>query len=453
MFKRFFAALTAVTIILAMAACGGNETKRPDPELTEDGKKIVRVYTMYSHSEMQEDITLFNKFNNEYEVQLTELSSEYGDPIDQFNAAVAAGKYPDVIMYNKEGQFPIESYAQKGMLADFYELIDNDPDLSREDFSDVFKAFEWDGKLYRIFTSFCIYTAAGKTSVVGEEQGLTVDRVIELMEKCPDSPYSDEPDGVLSTFMTYGYENFIDTAKGECRFNSEEFIKLLEFCAQIPTVPEAKTSTEFQEAQRKRVYAMRSGTMPFYTINFSTFSEIRAIEQRDFYDPVTFIGLPGAGGNGTVIEPVIYKFSVLANSANPEGGWEFVKYLLTGNRQDRLVKHGPFAVKRSALEAQAKEAQKLVWDSDEQDYVEPYCFDYTFSSNESPKKITIGANTDEDNQRVYDLISGAVELKYDPDVINIIIEEAGAYFSGQKSAKEVAEIIQNRVQNYLDENR
>ena len=85
--------------------------------------------------------------------------------------------------------------------------------------------------------------------------------------------------------------------------------------------------------------------------------------------------------------------------------------------------------------------------------MEPYCFDYTFSSNESPKKITIGANTDEDNQRVYDLISGAVELKYDPDVINIIIEEAGAYFSGQKSAKEVAEIIQNRVQNYLDENR
>lgn len=37
--------------------------------------------------------------------------------------------------------------------------------------------------------------------------------------------------------------------------------------------------------------------------------------------------------------------------------------------------------------------------------------------------------------------------------MTIISDETGAYFSGQKSAKEVADIVQNRVSNYVNENR
>ena len=38
------------------------------------------------------------------------------------------------------------------------------------------------------------------------------------------------------------------------------------------------------------------------------------------------------------------------------------------------------------------------------------------------------------------------------DIMNIINEDMGAFFSGQKSAQEVAGIIQNRVQLYVDVN-
>ena len=41
---------------------------------------------------------------------------------------------------------------------------------------------------------------------------------------------------------------------------------------------------------------------------------------------------------------------------------------------------------------------------------------------------------------------------YNTDVQNIIMEESEAYFSGQKSAEDVAKIIQSRVQIYVDEN-
>ena len=38
------------------------------------------------------------------------------------------------------------------------------------------------------------------------------------------------------------------------------------------------------------------------------------------------------------------------------------------------------------------------------------------------------------------------------DVHNIINEEAAAYFKGQKTAQEVAEIIQSRVSIFVNEN-
>ena len=42
---------------------------------------------------------------------------------------------------------------------------------------------------------------------------------------------------------------------------------------------------------------------------------------------------------------------------------------------------------------------------------------------------------------------------YNQDIINIVNEEAALFFDGQKSARDVAAIIQSRVQLYVDENR
>ena len=43
--------------------------------------------------------------------------------------------------------------------------------------------------------------------------------------------------------------------------------------------------------------------------------------------------------------------------------------------------------------------------------------------------------------------------KYDEKIFEIIEEETTPFFEGAKSAKEVADIIQNRVKLYMQENR
>ena len=44
------------------------------------------------------------------------------------------------------------------------------------------------------------------------------------------------------------------------------------------------------------------------------------------------------------------------------------------------------------------------------------------------------------------------EAYYDSSIENIIVEEAAAFFAGQKSARDVAGVIQSRVQIYINEN-
>jgi glutamyl-tRNA reductase len=44
------------------------------------------------------------------------------------------------------------------------------------------------------------------------------------------------------------------------------------------------------------------------------------------------------------------------------------------------------------------------------------------------------------------------QVNSETQIMKIIKEEAAAYFAGQKSAEEVSDIIQSRVQVYLKEN-
>jgi hypothetical protein len=61
--------------------------------------------------------------------------------------------------------------------------------------------------------------------------------------------------------------------------------------------------------------------------------------------------------------------------------------------------------------------------------------------------------TQEDIKTIKQLIEGIKITKTENRNISVILqEEAEAYFSGQKSAEEVAEIVENRIRTYIAEN-
>lgn len=66
----------------------------------------------------------------------------------------------------------------------------------------------------------------------------------------------------------------------------------------------------------------------------------------------------------------------------------------------------------------------------------------------------IGNPTDEDIEEIKELIDRADTISsYDEEIFNMVTEETDAFFKGEKSATEVAEVIQSRASVYVKENK
>lgn len=454
LFKKIFAVLTAAALCLTFSSCGkGGEEQVSEvtAATTEDGKKIINMYAwLVTDNKLYDAVSDFNKRSSDYRVELTEYVHKYDEPLIRLNTDITTGNPPDILVVDPA--MPVKSYIDKGLFADLYEFIDSDPDLKREDFLDsVFRAYERDGKLCELVPEFYIETVTGKTSLVGDKQGRTAEEFIELAEAYPDKKILNgftTKRSALDLLVRYSCGSFIDRSTGKCSFDSEEFTALLEFCSRFPF----EISEDYFEDEYSWIdedYDLLNGNTLFSSQwVISDFTIIRKLEHGIFGEPVTFMGFPGAGGNGAVIHPQI-EYAVISGSPNKEGAWEFLRYFYSEEYQDGIISSSNtnFPVRLSSLEILAENAKKGRYNALEQKYEEPTW--YLFG-----KEITIGVNTDEDNRRIYELLDSAVGvMEQDNYIYEIIAEEAAEYFGGQKPVEETARIIQNRVSNYIEENR
>ncbi len=454
MCKRLLAVITAAALCLTVSSCGkGGEDRVSDvtAATTADGKKIIKMYAwrIINYKQLYDCINDFNKTNTDYRVELTEYINKYDDPLIRLNTDITSGNSPDILVVDHA--MPIGSYLKKGLFADLYEFIDSDPDMERGDFLEsIFKAYENNGKLCELIPQFSIETIIGKTSLVGDKQGRLADDFVKLAEAYPDKKMMNgytTKSSALDMLIRYSYGSFIDKSSGKCCFDSGEFAALLKFCDRFPfEISEDYFENEYLYYDES--CELLNGDILFYSGYYIVnFTDLRRIENGMFGEPVTFIGYPGAGGNGSVIKPGA-EYAILDNSPNKGGAWAFLRNFYTEEYQDNINDSAvsEFPVRLSSLEILAENAKKGRYSALEEEYEEPRW-------NQFGKEIKLGLNTDEDNQRVYDLINSAVgTMENDYYVYGIITDESTAYFSGQKPAEEVAKIIQNRVQNYLDEN-
>lgn len=420
-------------------------------------KKLIKLYALYLDIDIKRQILEFNKNNPEYEIELTSYQdyavNSYNDAITKLNNDMIAGNLPDIIVLNTN--MPIDSYISKGLLADLYEFMDKDETINRSDYVEgVFKAYETNGKLYELVSNFSISTVVGKSSMVGNESGWSVEEFIQFVDANPDvSVFGDEisRSEFFSAIIQICSERFINRDTGECSFNSDDFIKLMEFSNRFPKEVDWEQLYSDPNYWDEQQSAYREGRALLSVYSLGRFNNIREMEKGMFGEAITFKGFPGASGNGAVFDAYT-EIAITSKASNPDGAWNFVKYFLSDEYQDIFTTNDNycFPIKKSSLEKLAEAAkERPYWEHD--DGKKEY-YDNTWWNGSS--SINIGVNTDEDNRRVIDFINSTENIsRNDEQVNNIINEEAGAFFEGQKSAADVAEIIQNRVSNYIAENR
>lgn len=415
-------------------------------------KQILTLACNYIDYGVRKQVVNFNKNNDTYRIQIKDYSiynteDDYTQSYTRLNTDIVSGNIPDILQLNTS--IPVESYIAKGLFEDLYPYIDSDREISRDDLLiNVMDVFSTDGKLYKLVPSFSVMTVAGKTADVGEETGWTLDDLNALLASKPEGTeafYDCIRSSVLSNWMQMSSEQFINWETGECSFDSEGFVKLLEFMKQFP---ESWDDEKFQDENYWGGYASvyRDGKALLSLCYLSDFASYNRMEEGNFGEEITMIGFPAENKKGSAYDYTM-SFAMSSKSANKEGAWEFLRYFLSYEYQKDIW---GFPTNAKCYEELKEKAKQRPYYLDENDNKVEYDDTYYVDGIE----IIIPPMTDEKIQKVEDFIFSIDQtVVYDEDLINIITEEAEGFFSGQKSAEEVAAIIQSRAKIYVNENR
>ena len=409
-------------------------------------KEELVYATMWLDQGVRNNIIDFNKTNETYRITVKEYGSEdYQTSLTQFNNDLTGGNCPDLIDI---GSIEFSKYASKGVFEDLYAYMEKDG-INRADYlENVFKAYEVDGKLYGFIPQFYINTMAAKTSKVGKEPGWTLQELLDFAEaNNPENLFSyGSRDSIFYYCIYNNIDDFINWETGECHFNSEEFIRTLEFAAKFPKEPDYND----EEGTSAK---LRNDKVLLMQTSVSSVQEYQMMNGL-FGEEVTFIGYPNSESKGNLIQPTSGSVAISAKSKHKDGAWEFVKVLLSEEYQSELVNGHAwgFPVMKSALEKQF-----------EMDMTPEYYTDENGKQVESPKttwgyddfQMEIMAASQAEVDAVREMITSAEKTatSINEELNNIIQEETAAFFSSQKSAKDTADVIQNRVQIYVNENR
>ena len=341
-------------------------------------------------------------------------------------------------------------YAAKGILEDLYPYMDADEEINREDYlPNVLKAFEVDGKLYTMPSRFYINTVLAKVSKVGDKRSITLDEVMEIAKGLPEDAQLYEyatKSSILMTNIMMNMDEYVNWNTGECKFNSDEFIKSLEFANQFDK------DYQYEEEGLSRPEKIKQDLLLMSETSIGSMQEYILYEAM-FGEPMAFIGYPTTKDNGSFLSHDGSIMAINAKSPYKDGAWQFIRQQLTKEAQEGNSSRGGFGfpVMKSALEKQLEE-----------DMTEEYYEDMDGNKVRSEKttwgydnfSVKIYAAKDYEVEAVRSLIESVDTMyQYDEKMMGIITEEANAFFEGQKSAKEVADIIQNRIQVYVNENR
>lgn len=425
------------------------------PEGESVKKEEIRLATIYLDDEIKQKILKFNKTNSTYKIVIDEyydMTNESEDAYDtaltRFNADMATGSSADIICVDSSNW---KTLAAKGALEDWTPYLEKDDQIKKSDFVEsVVKAYEVDGKLYALPKNFMIQAFSGATSKVGTETGWTIQEFSDYVQSLPDGVEimdSVTSDGLLQMILSAGMDAYVDWTSGTCSFDSQEFITLLELCKQYQSSEELYENYEQEDWADEPLTAVkiREGKVVLDTLWLSDIDEYLS-EKQIFGEPMTVKGFPTANGNGISISGNGSLLAISSKSKHKEVAWEFIKQFYTYDAQSKDA--WTFPVKKDALDKQFKEAQnrELYTADDGTKYYTTYYL--------GDVELYIGRPTDEEIQELKAIIDSADMVQsYDNAIFSMVLEETESFFKGQKSAAEVAEVLQSRASIYVKENQ
>lgn len=353
---------------------------------------------------------------------------------------------------------PYDQLAAKGLLVDLYPYIDADSELSRGDYFDnIVSAYEVGGGLYAAVAGFGVMSVMGAESVVGDKPGWSYDDYAAALDSMPEGcagfDWYFSRETMLQYALMIDLGAYVDWAQGVCRFEGDEFKALLSFAAQFPSNEEIESNADkAQSIGAPELIAQ--GQQMLTMVSLYTFNETST--DNPFKTEATYIGFPNLTGKSGSAISATESYAMTSACANKETAWEFLRTFLTEEYQRGGYY---FPTNKTAYAARRDEAMKIEYETDDFGHI-------LLDENGERKRKIIGYKYDgssmseiysgisaERAEAIDALIATADTLAQQDPIIDIALTEAQAYFAGQKSADEVARLIQSKANIYINEQK
>lgn len=429
-------------------------------------KETIVIGALYRDSNLQSAAVKFNRANEQYRISVRTYidynnwtENSYADALTKLNNDITSNNCPDILDLSG---LNIKQLAAKGVFEDLNPYLEGSANFGRDDFvANVMDVYSYDGKQISIPLSFSLRTIAGRASELGDKDGWTLDEMIAYADSHPEAQIFDysSKDYILQLCMAFNEDAFIDWSTGECKFDTPEFKSLLEFVNRFPD------EFQYEDGAASAPTRIQNREILLDMVYISDFNEIQ-LYREIFEDDLDFIGYPTTdGGCGTGLSAQ-QAYAITSKSGHKDGAWQFIEGMLIPQEEESNSRRGgriwAFPNNKAQLQAMAEEAVKVEYVTDENGEI---------MKDENGEPIVQGAGmgigyedgwhydyripTQDEVDMVLALIDKARPISNndgDSQIQNIIIEEAAAYFQGQKSVEEVVGIIQSRINIYVSEN-
>lgn len=417
-------------------------------------KTTLTLATMYLDYNIKKEILDFNKKSESTRIEVKDYSEfntsdDYTAGITKLSTEMVSGNIPDLIDVSN---LPYRQYAAKGLLEDLYTYLDKDSNYKREALvPSILKATETDGKLYILPSAFSIVTIAGSSKTLGSEMGWTMDEMQAAIKAHPEADY---PFGaymtrkdILDSMCMLNMDSYINWQTGECSFNSDGFKGLLNFAKSFPeNMPD--TSNEENQQLLNDSQMVQEGRQLMTFTSISDFDYYQQIKYQ-FGGDVVFKGMPSEDKKGNIVM-LTGGLAMTSSCKDKDTAWQFIRRVLAEDFQENSVWGLPITQK--AYDAKLAKAMKQDYETNENGKQVPVAR----GSYTSPdgQQVDYYALTQEDADKIKAVVDSATHtVTLDQNVTNMIDEEAAYFFKGEKTVDQTADIIQSRMNVFVNEQK
>jgi len=407
---------------------------------------VLRTTLLMDGGWLEGQVSEFNRISDIYHVIV-----EYPDPAQQAEykemtrLEISVGKGPDILYgYMFDG---MQELFRQGCLEDLAPYMEADGMLEEDYFPAAFSGYRDGDKIYTVRAQWVPGFSCIDRTLLGDGEEPDIERLVDaLLAWEEDAVYGSLPSSWIMQEFLEGSVDFwgmLDWKAGSCDFSGELFAKML-------------------EVSKRYGYSWDE----IYAEKFHDWPNIRGGVNCRFYDYDTLAELEAKNlvRCGTLFEDGCYAsysdhewlFAVNSNSPAKQGAWEFLRYAMDENAQKTISLTIGNPTNRAAFAEKVEEELKKLAGG----YKYSVSTNYQGQDGEWYSDVFVRGQEDITPEYVEEYIR-VLEDSRDLSannarvhtIMQIIQEEAEYYFKGEKSIQETVDIIHNRVNLYMGEQK